>query len=462
MAGLPPAQDRGRGVAVTFDPRRALTTLFERAVAAARGRELLAGNSHVEGDTWCYEDASGRTCVRLPSRDSEGKVRIFGAGKAAASLASGLETALGDRLSDGLVIVKHGHAEPLRCVSVLEAGHPTPDQASVEATRELVERIQRCSPQDTIFFVISGGASSLLFAPANGVPLEQKRTAVQLLVNSGAPIDQINIVRKHLSAVKGGRLRLLAPCAEFCTLAISDVIGDDPLAIGSGPTVADPSSFADALAVLEQHHIADELPDAVVEHLRLGAMGQRQETPKTDRIFDRSSYRIVASNRLSLQSCQALAEQLGYRVRVITDQMCGDTHSAARSFAASLRAAAIAQRSLDPPMILLAGGETTLAVRNGGLGGRNQEFALVAASELRGIGNAWLLAAGTDGTDGPTDAAGAFVDGTTIDRALGLGLDPQEHLQRHDVYPLLDALGALYRTGATGTNVMDLVIGIVR
>jgi glycerate 2-kinase len=310
-----------------------------------------------------------------------------------------------------------------------------------------------------MFVVLTGGASALLVEPAVGLMLADVQAASRLLVNGGAEINEINAVRKHLSAVTGGRLRLRAKCTTFCTLAISDVIGDSPAAIGSGPTVADPSTFAQCLAIVDRYRLRDALPRAVIEHLESGAAGRVAETPKeTAELFRRSPYRIVASNRISIDAAAHAAREAGCQVEILATAMQGHTHDAARHFASALGRAAV--RKDARPLVLLAGGETTLAVEGAGRGGRNQEFALVAALELQGVDNVALLSAGSDGTDGPTDAAGAFIDGSTIARVRALGLDPQDFLRRHDSYPLLDALGDLHRTGPTGTNVMDIVIGL--
>jgi len=308
--------------------------------------------------------------------------------------------------------------------------------------------------------VLTGGASALLVEPAPGLSFADLQTANRLLVNGGAQIDEINAVRKHLSAVTGGRLRQRARCAEFCTLAISDVIGDSPAAIGSGPTVADPSTFQECIAIVERYGLRATLPRAVVEHLERGVAGLIAETPKeTSGIFRGSHYRLVASNRISIDAAARAARERGCKVEILTTEMQGHTHEAAHRFATALRQAASA-RSDNTPLVLLAGGETTLPVAGDGRGGRNQEFALVAALYLQGLANVALLSAGTDGTDGPTDAAGAFVDGSTVARARARGLDANDFLRRQDSYTLLQALGDLHCTGPTGTNVMDLAIGL--
>ncbi len=438
-----------------------LIALFDAAVRAARGEDLLVANSDIGSNAWRYFGPGGSLDVPLP-QPGRGRVLVTGAGKAAASLARGLEAVLGDRIDSGVVLVKHGHGVPLTRIAIVEGGHPVPDAAGLAGTRQVMQAVEAASQNDTMFFVLTGGASALLIDPAPGLSFDDVQAASRLLVNGGAQIDEINAVRKHLSAVTGGRLRQRARCATFCTLAISDVIGDSPAAIGSGPSVADPSTFQECVDIVERYWLRGALPRAVVEHLERGVAGRVAETPKdASGIFRSSHYRIVASNRISIDAAARLARESGCKVEILTTEMQGHTHQAARRLAAALRQAASA-RSDDTPIVLLAGGETTLAVEGDGRGGRNQEFALVAALDLQGVDDVALLSAGSDGTDGPTDAAGAFVDGSTVARARALGLDPHDFLRRHDSYTLLHALDDLHRTGPTGTNVMDLVIGVVK
>jgi glycerate 2-kinase len=435
-----------------------LIELFDAVVRAARGEDLLMANSVAEPNAWRYSGPGGAVEVPLPPA-GRGKILVTGAGKAAASLARGLEAVLGDRIDSGVVLVKHGHGLPLRRIAVLEGGHPVPDADGLAGTRQIMQTVEAAAEHDTMFFVLTGGASALLVEPAPGLSFADLQAANRLLVNGGAQIDEINAVRKHLSGVTGGRLRQRARCASFCTLAISDVIGDSPAAIGSGPTVADPSTFQECIAIVDRYGLRTALPRAVVEHLKRGVAGLVAETPKeTAGIFRGSHYRIVASNRISIDSAAHAARARGCKVEILTTEMQGHTHDAAHRFAAALRHASSARS--DAPIVILAGGETTLPVRGNGRGGRNQEFALVAALDLQGVENVTLLSAGTDGTDGPTDAAGAFVDGSTVARASARGLDANDVLRRQDSYTLLDALGDLHRTGPTGTNVMDLAIGV--
>ena len=436
-----------------------LIELFDAAVRAARGEDLLIANSTAGPGVWRYSGPGGAVEVPLP-QPGRGKVLVTGAGKAAASLARGLEAVLGDRIDSGVVLVKHGHGQSLQRIAVLEGGHPVPDAAGLAGTRQLMQTVEAASENDTMFFVLTGGASALLIEPAPGLSFADLQAASRLLVNGGAQIDEINAVRKHLSAVTGGRLRQRARCAAFCTLAISDVIGDSPAAIGSGPTVADPSTFQECVAIIERYGLRDALPRAVVEHLERGVAGLIAETPKEQSAtFRGSHYRIVASNRISVDAAARAARERGCKVEILTTEMQGHTHEAAHRFAAALRDAASA-RGDNAPTVILAGGETTLPVKGSGHGGRNQEFALIAALDLQGVDGVSVLSAGTDGTDGPTDAAGAFVDGSTVARARARGLDADDFLRRQDSYTFLDALGDLHRTGPTGTNVMDLAIGL--
>lgn len=418
--------------------------MFVAAITAARGDLVLPAVSRVEGNDWIYSGPGG--FLKLPLPASNGRVVVIGAGKASAAMASGLERVLGDRIDHGFVIVKRGGALPLRRIRCVEGGHPIPDATSAAATRELLSVVDAIRPQDTVFFLLSGGASSLLCLPVDALSFSDKTSVNQVLVNSGASIAEINTVRKHLSLVKGGRLRERCAAGSFCTLAISDVIGDDPAIIGSGPSVPDETTPRDALAVIDAYGLRESVPKAVIEHL---TRGERRPSSRTG-----STYRVVCSNRVALEAAAAYAQSQGWAVQLVTDRMSGSTHEAAKNLVRTLREQA-------KPTVVLAGGETTLAVTGAGRGGRNQEFAVVAAMELQGVDNITLLAAGSDGTDGPTDAAGAYADGSFVSRARAANRDIDANLRSNDTYSLLDATGDLYRTGPTGTNVMDLVFAVV-
>ena len=442
--------------------REFLVGLFRAGIAAARGDDVLTAGSRVVADRWVCDAAGAEIRVRLP-RKGHGRILVVGAGKAAASLARGLERVLDDRIDRGLVIVKDGHGIDLQQIRVVEGSHPAPDDRSVAHTAALLRMLNTTSAEDVVFCVLTGGASSLLVAPATGLSLEEKARACELLVNSGATIAQINTVRKHLSAVKGGRLRLKAPAATLCTLAISDVIGDDRATIGSGPTVPDPSTYGDALRIIERLGIGHRLPSPAVRLLQRGAAGLEAETPKAGRLWnDRDSpYQIVASNRVAVDACARAAREAGCEVVVIAEPMEGHTHEAARVFSDHLCDLARRRAPSAAPVVVLWGGETTLPVRGSGRGGRNQEFALVTALELQETPDVTVLAAGTDGTDGPTDAAGAFADAQLLARASARGYDVRAQLERNDAYPLLAATDDLFRCGPTQTNVMDVALAVI-
>ncbi len=442
--------------------RAALVAAWRAAVAAVHGETLLRRHSHIDGDQWCIQLPDREWRVALPDARTGGRLRILGAGKAAASLARGVEAVLGERIADGLVIVKHGHGEPLQRCRQLEAGHPLPDAGSARAAAAAFEFVGRPSATDLYVVLLTGGASALLAGPAAGLSLDDKMLVTKLLVASGASIAQINVVRRHLSCIKGGQLaRALAPAASI-TLAISDVLGDPPEAIGSGPTVPDPSTFAEALEVLRGCGLEGRVPAAALQRLRSGAAGALPETPKpSDPAFAHGRFAIVATLADAMAAAARQAEASGFEVIADGPALQGDTHARAREFATRLRALAATRPAGGPPRMLVAGGETTLQVHGTGQGGRNQEFAVVAAQALAGTEGLSVLAAGTDGTDGPTDCAGAFADGGTSRRAIEAGLDPVALLADNDSHRLLRGAGDLFVTGPTGTNVMDLVLGVV-
>jgi glycerate 2-kinase len=342
---------------------------------------------------------------------------------------------------------------------VEEGGHPLPDEAGLRATARLLGDLEDCRAEDRIFFLLTGGASALLVAPAEGITLDDKIATTNHLLRSGADIRELNAVRKHLSRVKGGRLAERVAPAPILALLVSDVIGDDLSSIGSGPAVADPTTFGSCLDIADRYQLREKLPPRVRARLEAGARGELKETPKPgDPALAGARHVVLASNRLSLEAARAHAKSLGFEAEIFRADMVGDVHAVAREFAARLKE--IGRRG--EPSALLAGGELTLAVKGSGLGGRNQEFALACALHLEGTKGRMVLAAGTDGTDGPTDAAGAFADGDTVARARKAGLDARALLANNDSYRLFDGLGDLLKTGPTGTNVNDLVVGLAR
>lgn len=388
---------------------------------------------------------------------------VAGFGKAALPMALAAEEALEDSISAGLVIVPHhtrGTELPSR-IRIATAGHPHPDQDGVSATKEIMALAGNADEKTLLLLLISGGGSALLTAPTDDISLEQKLVTSRLLMEAGADIGELNTVRKHLSKVKGGRLAALAHPSRLVTIAISDVPGDRPDLIASGPAYPDPTTFGDAVDIIERLGVAAKIPTPVRNRLLRGATGALAETPKPgDPLFSAVTTIIAANNRLAREAAAKAARQQGLRVHLLEDQVCGEAREAGKRLA---EIALKQKRNLarGERLCLISGGETTVKVVGRGKGGRNQELAVAFALAVAGEAGITLLSAGTDGIDGPTDAAGGIVDGTTAARAKAAGLDPIRHLEENDAYPLLQASAGLLKTGATGTNVMDLQIAIV-
>jgi len=376
-------------------------------------------------------------------------------------MAQALEAALGTRLEDGLVIVKTGHTLATKRITVVEAGHPIPDRAGLEATQQLLALIQGLAPRDLLFVLLSGGASSLLPAPVAGVTLTDKQRTTRLLLRSGATINEINVVRKHLSLVKGGGLAL-STGAKVVTLLLSDVLGDDLGSIGSGPTAGDPSTFRDAVEVLQRYRCWHAVPVAVRRYLSQGRTGNVPETLKPGSRRLRSvQHHIIGNNRMMLEAVARASQQAGLHTKFVSDPIVGEARAAAKQLADLAKTVMEGPGNLKRPCCVVAGGETTVTVTGHGKGGRAQEFAAAAAFEIAGLPNTWVVALGTDGTDGPTDAAGAIVTGSTVGRAKKLGIDLRSSLNRHNTYPVLKALKCHIHTGPTGTNVNDLYLALL-
>lgn len=392
------------------------------------------------------------------------RIVCVGAGKAGAPMAQALEDVLGERLADGLVVVKDGHGGPTRVTGILEASHPVPDDRGVAAGAKVAELVSASAAEDTLFFcLLSGGGSALLVSPAEGVSLADKQEATRLLLACGAEIGEINAIRKHLSRLKGGGLARLCHPGTVISLIVSDVVGDRLDVIASGPTVGDTSTWEDCRELLTRYGIWDAVPAPVRGRIEQGLAGGLAETPKPgEPDFQRVSNLIVAGNRGALDHAAAKAREHGYAPLILSSTIEGETADVARVHAAMGREARDTGHPVSPPCCLISGGETTVTLgENPGKGGRNQEFALAAALDLEGLPGVLALSAGTDGTDGPTDAAGAQADGQTCARAREKGLNPREYLGRHDAYPFFQALDDLIVTGPTRTNVMDVRLVLV-
>jgi len=389
-------------------------------------------------------------------------IYVIGTGKASAAMAQAVEELLGKRLKEGVVNVKYGHSFPLNKIKVIEAGHPVPDEAGFHGTEEIIQLLKKTEKNDLVFFLISGGGSALLPYPAEGLTLEEKQEVTKCLLEVGACIHEINAVRKHLSRVKGGRLAKLAHPSTLISLMLSDVIGDDLDTIASGPTVPDKSTFDDCLKILEKYQIRERIPVSVVDLLEKGARGEAEETPKAgDPAFQRTQNLVIASNILAVQAAQRKAGELGYNSLILSTFIEGETREVARVHAAVAKEILQTGNPVPRPACVISGGETTVTIRGKGLGGRNQEFVLAAAIDIDGLENVVILSGGTDGTDGPTDAAGAIADGMTKNRALEKGMTAEQYLQENDSYHFFEPLGDLLITGPTHTNVMDLRLVMV-
>lgn len=387
---------------------------------------------------------------------------VVGTGKASAAMAQAVEEILGDRIKGGVVNVKYAHTKPLNIISLNEAAHPVPDEAGLEGTQEIVKLLEKAGERDLVVCLISGGGSALLPYPAEGITLDEKKRLTQIFLESGATIHEINALRKHVSRVKGGRLAQLAYPATLVTLILSDVVGDDLDSIASGPTVPDRSTFADCLQILQKFSVQDKIPQSILEHFKRGVQGQIEETPKEgDPAFVKTQNVIVASNSLALKAAKNKADELGYNSLILSSSIEGEARDVARDHAAIAREILETDRPVPKPACVISGGETTVTIRGHGRGGRNQEFVLAAAIALDGLENVVVLSGGTDGTDGPTDAAGAFADGMTIQRAKNQGMDAREFLCNNDSYSFFSPLDDLFETGPTFTNVMDLRMVLV-
>jgi glycerate 2-kinase len=376
---------------------------------------------------------------------------VIGAGKASAQMARAIERLLGARISGGEINVKDGHGAKLHHIRINECGHPIPDRRGVAGARRIAQIASEAGPADLIICLISGGASALLPLPAPGITLAEKQKTTRLLLHCGASIHEINCVRKHISRIKGGQLARLAYPATLLTLILSDVIGDDLDVIGSGPTVPDRSTLAHARAILKKYGIPNKL------------LAAAEETPKPgDKIFEKTRYVTVGSNALAVDAAAAEARRLGFHTLVLSTYLEGEAREVARVHAAVAKEIRASGRPVPRPACVISGGETTVRVRGKGLGGRNQEFALAAALDIDGLRDVVILSAGTDGTDGPTDAAGAICDGTTLGRAQTLGLNAAAFLANNDSYHFFEATGDLIKTGPTGTNVADIQVILAR
>lgn len=389
------------------------------------------------------------------------RIYLVGFGKAAVGMGRGLTLILGDRITAGVLIVKHlpsAMEDRLPdCIEVLQGSHPVPDERSIRSTKRLIELLEAAGEKDLVICLISGGGSALLTDPVEGVNLKHLQTLTQQLLTCGAEIGEINTLRKHLDWVKGGGLARLAYPAHLVALVLSDVIGSPLDVIASGPTVADPSTYDQALAILHRYRLRGKVPEIIFSVLENGQEGRLPETVKEgDPCLERSHTVVVSSNYQAALAALKAAQQQGFNAMLLTTYLSGEARQAGIFLAGIGRQIVTSGHPLARPACVIAGGETTVTVQGNGVGGRNQEVALAAALGLSGLSDVLLVTLATDGEDGPTNAAGAAVSGATQQRAKAAALDAKEYLRRNDSYHFFSVLGDLLITGPTGTNVNDL------
>ena len=437
----------------TFDPRQIAWQIIHRALEAVDPAKAVNN----------YFDAQPDIVDHIKS--TPGRLFVVGAGKAGTPMAAAVSQRFGSKIAAGQIIVKYHHttgqANVLEQVKISEAGHPVPDQAGFSAAQAIAQLLEQTREDDIVLCLISGGGSALLTLPAEELTLTDLQETTQALLAAGATINEINTIRKHLSAVKGGSLARLAAPAQVYALILSDVVGDPLEIIASGPTVPDPSTFADAWAIVEQYDLETALPAPVIRWLQAGLAGAIPDTPdRQDPLFNRVTNAIIGSNRIAARAAVAAAQEAGFNAQLLTTFVEGEAREVARVVAGLTKGLA-KDEGLPRPACLVLGGETTVTIRGNGQGGRNQEMALAAAIALQGWDNTLIVCLGTDGTDGPTDAAGAFAFGTTFAQAEKLGLEASDFLNRNDAYNFFSALDDLIITGPTHTNVNDLTFILV-
>ncbi len=440
---------------MTAQRRTTLRTILDAALGAVAPDRAVLRHVQVEGPRMTIAG-------KAYDLDSFENVYVVGAGKGAAPMAATLESLLGDRITDGAVCVKYDHAVPTRTVVVHEGAHPVPDANGERAARLILGIAGKATERDLVICVITGGASALTPALVEGISLEDGKAATSLLLECGATIHEINAIRKHLSIFGSGNLARAAHPARLVALIISDVVGDNLDVIASGPTSPDPSTFRQCMEIVDRYAIRDRMPANILARLEAGARGEIQETPKPgDAVFTNVQNVLVATNAQALEAAATEALRLGYSPRILTSTMTGEARDKAREIVDTAMNLCLDGKKVAGPLCLLAGGETTVTITGKGLGGRNQEMALAASLYLQDCDHITMLCAGTDGSDGPTDAAGGFACSKTVEKALCCQLDPHAYLADNNAYCFLEQTDNLLKTGPTLTNVMDLALVLV-
>ncbi len=435
--------------------RKDAVKIFNKGVYAVEPRRAVKKFCRRDRD---YFYAGSRK-FHLPSIKN---LYVIGAGKGAAPMGAAIEELLSDFITEGIINVKYGHKTRLDKIKLVEAGHPLPDKNGEKGTKAIFELVKDAGDKDLVLFLVSGGGSALLPMPVNGITLKDKQDTIALLLKCGASIDEINAIRKHISNIKGGRLAKIVHPAPIVSIILSDVVGDDLEVIASGPTVPDSSTFFLCADIMAKYNIKDKLPPSVFQHIKNGLANKNMETPKADDpAFSQTSTLIIGNNMEAITAAKKEADDMGYNSIILSSMIEGETKDVARVHAAIAKEIHKTGNPLPPPACVLSGGETTVTIKGSGKGGRNQEFSLAAALDISGNDKIVLLSGGTDGNDGPTDAAGGIADNTTLIRARNLSLNPHDYLSNNDSYNFFQKLDDLLITGPTNTNVMDLRVMIV-
>lgn len=390
------------------------------------------------------------------------RIFVVGAGKATASMAGAIEILLGDRITGGCISVKYGYTENLLKIETVEASHPIPDSNGVNGAKKIREILNQACDDDLVISLISGGGSSLLPLPPDSITLKEKQETTDLLLKSGAAIHEINAIRKHLSLVKGGNMARAAYPAEVINLMISDVVGDNMDVIASGPFVPDNSSFSMAMEIIEKYELENRIPVSVKAYIKSGIDKKIEENPDEDSSFFKNiTNLVIASNIIALKAAKETAEKIGYNSIILSSLIEGDTKAAALWHSRIAKEVLASSNPVEIPVCIISGGETTVVVQGNGLGGRNMEFAIQAANFITGLENVIMASIGTDGTDGPTDAAGAIAHGFTVKNAMAKGIEIDKYIENNDSYHFFEKLEDLIITGPTNTNVMDVRIILI-
>jgi glycerate 2-kinase len=429
--------------------RKDAVYLFQSGINSVLPQNLIPKNIFLMTNTLIISGIYGKR-KQFKLNDYK-RVFVIGAGKASPAMAKEIEKILGDKIFKGLIVTKYNFARDLKKIKIIEAGHPLPDVNGLSGSKKIINICKKADRDDLIINLISGGASSLLPCPAGSITLSEKIKTTQLLIDSGAAIKEINIVRKHISAIKGGKLAKYVYPATMINIIISDVIGDDLETIGSGLTVPDSSTFKDSLEIISKYNLQDNIPDTVNIHLKKGIIAEISKDDSA--VFKNTHNFIIGNNKIALSAIMSSAKKMSYHSKIISNILSGNPKEAAKRIINILD-----DPKLNDTQCFLFGGETEVTLKGKGKGGRNQELCLYASNLIAGKKNVVFFSAGTDGNDGPTEAAGAICDGSTLKRAKSVGLDIRSFLDNNDSFNFFNKLNDLIITGPTGTNVMDIQI----